>query len=1328
MKTRAVESTGRRVRKLQIALVCLWLSLGFTAAIGQTLPIDAALPDFIETGTPPFVVLGPEALGLSAAPVDLQQMPDGRILAFGRGEFALGDGVRWEVFHQAADDPRVSTTSVAIDESGRIYAGMAGGFGRISFDQNGRWRCLRAGELPSDLANQTDAITGVSMVGGNWYWSWGSGPIIAWKPGGVPRTAGELNALERIFTMGSGVFMSDQSNGTLFKMTEGRFHAIAGTSNRWNTNQVITCAVPLEKGITLVGAISLGLLRYDGTTFQPFVSQGPLAGSHRINDLCDVGYGMFAVAAENVGVVFIDRKGRIIQSLDRSVDNRLARVKRLLRTPGGVVWALLNEGIVRISFPSRFSSLEAMVTTGLAFSQPYRHDGRLWLLADGQAQRGVYDDEHRLNRFEVDTPGPFLVSLTDLDGDWVAATENGAFRHNPGGGWTKLQGGPHSAYLRPTPVRPDCWLFAAENETGWLRRTNGQFVFERFSQPDMGHVYGAVADAEGVYWAELGTAKVARIEGTLPRPKVDVLGALDGLDDAWVQLFIFEGEIRVNMRNQILRYERSLRRFTPDTELQRRIPTLVGALGRPSSDALGRLWITKPDKVVMVEPGSPQANELGAAIPEGLEPLYFTPQSDGVMWMNEPGRLARFDPALPAPEAQPLQAKITRVELPVSGRVLFPENGRIPDLPMTDSTLLFHYVAPNQSLGQSISFDVQLVGAEGGWVSTGNTGSITFNHIEPGAYHLRVRPRLGACTGEEAGLDFSVLTPWYRSRLSYLLFGIGVLAAINTVIWLSMYLARREQMRLERLVGIRTGELERQIQETTNKAAALLASEEHFRRLSDNAPDIIYRIRVVPDVGYDYVSPAVISITGYSPEEFLVDPAFSHRITQPTGVETIYDDALAQRIPDRVREIRWKTRDGRELALEERLSPVFDETGNLVAIEGIIRDFTQHKLLEEQLRQAQRMEAVGQLAGGVAHDYNNILTSTMMQLGLLMSDPNLPKDIAHSLAQLESDAERAAGLTRQLLMFSRRQVVQMKQIELNEVLSNLLKMLRRLLGETISLEFHSGNSALVIKGDPGMIEQVVTNLCVNARDAMAPAGGALTIDARLVELDAPAANENPEKRAGTFVCISVIDKGCGMDAATQKHIFEPFFTTKEVGKGTGLGLATVYGIVKQHGGWVDVASEVGVGTTFRVFFAALASAGASAPKRVMPETRKGTETILLVEDDHEVRDMVLRSLQKYGYRLLVASNGPEAMTIWNHHAAEIDLLFTDIRMPGGMSGLDLYERFRISKPALRVVFSSGYSDESAKLGTSTNPALVYLPKPYDMKTLTDTVRFCLDRV
>jgi len=1051
------------------------------------------------------------------------------------------------------------------------------------------------------------------MVGDNWFWSWGSGPIIAWKPGGVPRTVGRLNALERIFTMGTGVFMSDQSNGMLFQLKGNQFSPVVWERSRWNIDRVLTCAVPVDDGATLVGAISLGLMRFDGTEFQPLVNHGPLAGAHRINDLCDAGDGLLAAAVDNVGVVFIDRTGRIIQSLDRSVDNRLARVKRLLRTPGGVLWALLNEGIVRINFPARFSSLEALVTTGLAFSQPYRHEGRLWLLADGQAQRGVYDDEHRLIRFEVDTPGPYLASMIDLGGVWVANTEEGIFRHEPGGGWTKLAQGPHSPYMRPEPVQPGCWLYAAENETGWLRRVGDQYVFERIPQPGMEHVYGAVADAQGVFWAELGTGKVARIEATLPRPTVEVLGPAEGLRDAWVQLFIFEGEVRVNMRDQILRYDRSLHRFSPDADLLHRIPALAGALGRPAGDAHGRLWITKPDKVLMVDPKSSQANELAAAIPEGLQPLYFTPQSDGVMWMNEPGRLARFDPAQPAPAPPPLRARITRVELPASGLVLFPEDGRIPDLPVTNSTMVVHYLTPNQPFGQSVSFEVQLSGADGGWVSTGGTGSITFNHLDPGGYRLHVRPRLGRVVGDEARLDFSILAPWYRTRLAYFFLSLGVLGALITALWLSTFLARREKLRLERLVAIRTSELhttnrelERQIHETSEKTVALRASE-------------------------------------------------------------------------------------------------------------------------EQLRQAQRMEAVGQLAGGVAHDYNNILTSTLMQLGLLLGDPNLTEEMRHSLGQLVSDAERAASLTRQLLMFSRRQIIQVKQIDLNEVLANLLKMLRRLLGETINLEFQGNPHPLWIKADAGMIEQIVTNLCVNARDAMSPNGGRLTINARLVPVGAEAAQGNAEARPGIFVCLSVIDTGCGMDAATLKHIFEPFFTTKEVGKGTGLGLATVYGITKQHGGWVEVVSEVGRGSVFRVYLPAVTKAVLpdSGPAEV--ETRKGTETILLVEDDQAVREMIVRGLQRYGYRVFVAADGREAEGIWHRHAEEIDLLFTDIRMPGGTSGLELYERFKHSKAGLQVVISSGYSEEIVKLGMSVNPFLVFLPKPYDVKTMADTVRRSLDR-
>jgi CheY-like chemotaxis protein len=288
-------------------------------------------------------------------------------------------------------------------------------------------------------------------------------------------------------------------------------------------------------------------------------------------------------------------------------------------------------------------------------------------------------------------------------------------------------------------------------------------------------------------------------------------------------------------------------------------------------------------------------------------------------------------------------------------------------------------------------------------------------------------------------------------------------------------------------------------------------------------------------------------------------------------------------------------------------------------------------------------------------------------------------------------------------------------------------MLRRLLGETISLEFNGENGPLWIKADAGMIEQVVTNLCVNARDAMLPKGGRLTIDARLVTLGAGAAQANPEARPGVFVCLAVADTGSGMDAATLKHLFEPFFTTKDVGKGTGLGLATVYGITKQHGGWLEVDSEVGRGSLFRVYLPAETKAAPADSESAEMETRRGTETILLVEDDQAVRDTIVLGLKRFGYRVLVAADGQEATRIWSLHAEEIDLLFTDIRMPGGTPGLELYERFKQAKVSLQVIVSSGYSEEIVKLGRSVNPMLVFLPKPYDVKTMARTVRECLDR-
>ena len=379
----------------------------------------------------------------------------------------------------------------------------------------------------------------------------------------------------------------------------------------------------------------------------------------------------------------------------------------------------------------------------------------------------------------------------------------------------------------------------------------------------------------------------------------------------------------------------------------------------------------------------------------------------------------------------------------------------------------------------------------------------------------------------------------------------------------------------------------------------------------------------------------------------------------------------------------------------------------------------------QELVQARKMEAVGQLAGGVAHDFNNILTAILMQLGLLLEEKDLDPSARAGLQDLEKQAKRAASLTRQLLAFSRRQVMRSRPFDLNAMLDELFRMLRRLLGEDISLEFRDGRP-LWIDGDIAMIEQVVTNLCLNARDAMAPKGGRLLIETSLRAVNEAEAKSNSEARAGSFVCLSVTDTGCGMDGKVLEHIFEPFFTTKEISKGTGLGLATVYGIVKQHRGWVKVSSKVGSGSIFSVFLPARAAPDAAEPGVAVERAPRGKETILLVEDENAVRRMACLCLQKFGYRVIEASDGRQAISVWDGCGPQIDLLFSDMVMPGGITGLDLAERFRQTKPGLKVIITSGYSVDLRKAGVSGESGFVYLAKPYEMRNLAAVVRDSLD--
>jgi len=382
-----------------------------------------------------------------------------------------------------------------------------------------------------------------------------------------------------------------------------------------------------------------------------------------------------------------------------------------------------------------------------------------------------------------------------------------------------------------------------------------------------------------------------------------------------------------------------------------------------------------------------------------------------------------------------------------------------------------------------------------------------------------------------------------------------------------------------------------------------------------------------------------------------------------------------------------------------------------------LRSRAQRKQLEEQLRQSQKMEAVGQLAGGVAHDFNNILTVIQGNASLLLNPQLDPKDKSGCSQQIVQAAERAASLTRQLLIFSRKQVMQPANVDWNEVVGNMTKMLRRVLGEDIVLQTNYAPNLPLIHADVGMLEQVLMNLMVNARDAM-PTGGQLSIITRTEEFAKAQVEKNPDAVAGLHVCLTVSDTGCGIPKQNMPRIFEPFFTTKEVGKGTGLGLATVYSIIQQHHGWITVASEVKKGATFNIYFPAMK--GERVGKEVNGAADKlphGTGTILVVEDELAVRVLVSHLLQRCGYTVLQAETGVAALKIWQENQDKIQVLLTDIVMPDGMNGYELAQQLRAAKPKLKVIYTSGYSGEVVGKSLNLSEGANFLQKPYPPQKL-----------
>ncbi len=516
----------------------------------------------------------------------------------------------------------------------------------------------------------------------------------------------------------------------------------------------------------------------------------------------------------------------------------------------------------------------------------------------------------------------------------------------------------------------------------------------------------------------------------------------------------------------------------------------------------------------------------------------------------------------------------------------------------------------------------------------------------------------------------------------------------------------------------------RDITERRQAEQASLASAERFRLVWESSTD--GKTLTDAEGRMVVVNAAFCHLMG-RPRHELEGRPFSELYAEPDRERILTDhrERFAQREAPTHLEQQVTLWDGRALWLDT--SNCFVETDpERPLLLGIFRDITPSRNLAEQLRQSQKMDAIGQLAGGVAHDFNNILTVIQGYGALLMEEVPDRKETDEAVREIIRAADQAATLTRQLLAFSRRQVMRPRQLDLNESVTSLTKMLQRIVGEDVHMQLNLHPRPLLTRADAGMLDQVLMNLVVNARDAM-PHGGKLFIETGEKTFTKQEARAIPEAKPGSHVCLRVRDTGSGIAPEHLSHLFEPFFTTKEAGKGTGLGLATVFGIVKQHGGSVTVESQVGLGTTFQIFLpAGEAAEHPSEVAAVTPKPRGGTETILLVEDEPSVRELSHTLLQRAGYQVLEAANGPAALRLWEQHQDSIHLLFTDIVMPEDMTGFQLAARIQAQKPLLRILFTSGHSVDIAGRELSLKEGHNFIQKPTVPHELLETIRRSLD--